>query len=434
MFGYVPARTNDGPASTGITAANAGRLRRQQVRLPGTVDSSPIYLHGVAVKGKRRDVFVVTTTYGKTLAIDAASGKTLWTYTPPGYGSWAGSYRITNASPVADPDRAHVYAAAPDGTISKLALANGHRLWASSITKLPEREKLTGSLNFDDGHVLAATGGYIGDQPPYQGHVAVLDPAKGRILSVWNSLCSDRHRLIAPASCPASDSAIWARGGVVVEPGSHRLLVATGNATYDGRTNWGDSVIVLPPDAGKVLRHYTPSDHQQLNAADIDLGSTAPALLDGGYFVQGGKDGKLRLLRIASLPAGPATGHELQTVPTPGGTLLFSAPAVWQGSWVFVADDAGTEAWRLRGGRLHKVWGTGTAGTSPVVAGGLLYVYDQHGGLDVYTPANGNKVATLPAGSGHWQSPIVADGRVALPEGDANDHATSGILNVYRLP
>ena len=39
--------------------------------------------------------------------------------------------------------------------------------------------------------------------------------------------------------------------------------------------------------------------------------------------------------------------------------------------------------------------------------------------------------ATLSAGSGHWNSPIVADGRIALPEGDANDHATTGVLDIW---
>src|SRR6266542_660270 len=114
-FGYDAARHNAGPASTGITAANVGRLTRQQVRLPGTVDSSPIYLRGVRVRGGRRDAFFVTTSYGKTLAIAAASGTVLWTFTPRGYGSWAGSERITNSTPIADPGRRFVYAAAPDG-------------------------------------------------------------------------------------------------------------------------------------------------------------------------------------------------------------------------------------------------------------------------------------------------------------------------------
>jgi hypothetical protein len=32
----------------------------------------------------------------------------------------------------------------------------------------------------------------------------------------------------------------------------------------------------------------------------------------------------------------------------------------------------------------------------------------------------------------HWQSPIIANGHVAMPEGNANDHATTGVLDIYR--
>jgi hypothetical protein len=85
------------------------------------------------------------------------------------------------------------------------------------------------------------------------------------------------------------------------------------------------------------------------------------------------------------------------------------------------------------GGRLKSLWSNGNAGTSPVVAGGLLYVYDPGGALRVYDPATGHLVATLDAGRGHWNSPIVVDGRIALPEGSANDHATSGVIDVWRL-
>jgi hypothetical protein len=67
-----------------------------------------------------------------------------------------------------------------------------------------------------------------------------------------------------------------------------------------------------------------------------------------------------------------------------------------------------------------------------VIAGGLLWVYNPGGGLNVYRLPTGKRVATLSAGSGHWSSPIVTDGRVALPEGDANDHSTSGVLDIWR--
>ena len=422
-FGYDPARHSSSPDAT-ITAQNVGKLHRRQVRLDGTVDSSPIY-----VAGK----LVVTTTYGKTEALDPDSGRVLWRFTPPAYGRLAGSAQITNATPAASTDRTAVYAAASDGRIRKLRLSDGKVLWTTAITRDPTHEKITSSLNVSRGLVIATTGGYIGDAPPYQGHVVTMSERSGRIAHVWNSLCSDRHALIVPRTCASSDSAIWSRSGAAVDPANGTLVVATGNAPFNGRTDWGDSVLVLSPDASRLLRHWTPVDQARLNVTDADLGSTSPALLDNGYAVQGGKDGKLRLLQLHRLPGVNAkTGGELQTVATPGGVGLFSAPAIWKGSWAFVATDGGTEAWRLRGGRLHTVWSNRNGGTSPVVAGNLLYVAGS-GSVRVYVPTSGRQVATLPSGAVHWQSPIVADGRVFMPEGNANDHATSGVLDIWRL-
>jgi hypothetical protein len=51
--------------------------------------------------------------------------------------------------------------------------------------------------------------------------------------------------------------------------------------------------------------------------------------------------------------------------------------------------------------------------------------------LNVYRPRSGRRVASLGAGDGHWNSPVVADGRIALGEGDANDHAGSGVLDIW---
>jgi outer membrane protein assembly factor BamB len=437
-FGWDARRSGSFPGATGITAANLASLRRQQVQLPGTVDSSAVYLHGVTIRGGTHDAFFVTTTYGITLAVDAASGEVLWRWTPPGYASWAGSARITTATPVVDPSRRYLYAASPDGRIQKLSVANGRVIWRQSITKLPSREKIASALNFDRGHVIAATGGYIGDAPPYQGHVAILASRSGRLLHVWNSLCSNRQALIAPSSCSASDSAIWGRAGAVVVPGSGDLLVATGNGPWNGSTNWGDSTLLLTPTATRLLGNYTPSNTADLNASDQDLGSASPVLLTPKLVVQGGKDGKIRLLSLARMRApGGHKGGELQVVSTPSGTDLFSAPAVWtDGSrtWMCAADNGATAAWVLSGGRLHQVWENRNGGTSPLVAGGLLWVYGPAGGLRVYVPATGRLLTTLDAGPGHWNSPIVVDGRVALPEGNANDHERGGVLDIWRLP
>ena len=193
----------------------------------------------------------------------------------------------------------------------------------------------------------------------------------------------------------------------------------------------------LSSGATTVLGNYTPADTVQLNASDLDLGSTSPFVLDAGHIGQGGKDGKIRILSVAGMRGTtPHTGGELQIVSTPSGTDLFTAPAIWHtgsSTWLFAADNGGTEAWHYRNGHLTEAWQHPTGGTSPIVAGGLLWVYNPGGGLNVYKPGSGALVATLPAGGGHWNSPIVVDGHVALPEGNANDHATSGVLDIWSV-
>ena len=173
QFGWDVASSGASTDPTGITIANAATLQRHQVALDGTVDAAAIYLHGIEVKGAQHDVFFVTTTYGKTIAIDADQGSVLWEYTPAKLAAWQGSRQITNSTPAADPDRNHLYAAAPDGTIQKLAVADGHVLWTTAITQLPAREKIASPLREFRGRIVAVTTGYIGDAPPYQGHAAM---------------------------------------------------------------------------------------------------------------------------------------------------------------------------------------------------------------------------------------------------------------------
>src|SRR6202521_4788992 len=59
-FGWDAGRSSVATDETVITAGNVATLRRQQVTLDGTVDASPIYLHGVRVNGGTDVIFFVT--------------------------------------------------------------------------------------------------------------------------------------------------------------------------------------------------------------------------------------------------------------------------------------------------------------------------------------------------------------------------------------
>jgi hypothetical protein len=145
----------------------------------------------------------------------------------------------------------------------------------------------------------------------------------------------------------------------------------------------------------------------------------------------------LALSRLDGHPAftRESLGGEVQRLPFPGGGQAFTAPAVWRRGGrrtVFVSGESGTAAYVLRGGRLFRAWENGTTGTSPVMAGGLLYVYDPSGaGINVYRPGSPQPIAKLPGDSGHWNSPIVVDGHVVEPEGNANDHMLTGALEIF---
>jgi hypothetical protein len=410
-----------------------------------------VYLHDVRVRGRERDVLFATTSYGRAVAVDAERAKLLWTFTPAGYGALVGTAQITTSSPVVDRGHRFLYSSSPDGHVRKLTL-DGHEVasggWPATVTFDPTHEKLSSSLNLSGRWVIVTTAGYEGDVPPYVGHVALVDRDTGEVRHVFNALCSSQHELIAPSTCEASDAGIWARAGAVVVPGTHELLVTTGNAPFDGAEDWGDSVLKLSPDAERLESNWTPKNHLVMEQHDWDLGSTAPALLRDGkrwLGVQGGKDGWLRLLDVADLNG---RGHaceclrgQLQSIPEKDNPSVMTTPASWRHdgrSWVFVTRSDQTTAYRLAGGehpKLHKVWRRLPGGTSPVIAGGLLYIYEQFAGrIVVYRPETGKTVATLPAATGHWNSPIVADGRIALGVGSANARPTSGRLAIWHLP
>lgn len=250
------------------------------MNLDGTVGSSPIYLNGVVFRRAAFHLAGLLVVDGQRADHDRDAG--------------------------ARPERVVSVRRVAGGRIVKLSTANGRPAWSVSITKLPTREKVAGALNFANGNVVAVTGGYLGDAPPYD----------------------------TPA------------------------------------------------------RQLHAREHGAADASDRDLGSTSPVVLDSGHLAQGGKDGRIRVLSVARMRgSAPHRGGALQSVSTPSGADLFTAPAVWRtgsGTWLFAADDGGTTAWRWSGGRLRRVWRHGTGGTR----------------LNVYRPGTGALVATLPAAAG----------------------------------
>ncbi|HEU5328159.1 MAG TPA: PQQ-binding-like beta-propeller repeat protein [Thermomicrobiales bacterium] len=434
-FGFDPARSGVNPVETRISPQMVAGLRQQwRVTLPGVADSSPILLHDLAFPdGTMRDVLYVTTRDGRLLAVDAANGAVLWSKQPSGP-------KITHSSPVADPARKLVYAYGLDGLLHRYdAVTGDERMgngWPVQITLMRDTEKESASLNIAGDTIYVTTSGYLGDAPPYQGHVVIVDAPTGQT-HVFNSLCANLPRLLKQGDCQSQRSGIWARAGVVLDPATGNLFVATGNGRFNadsGGNDFGDSVIQLSPDGTKVIDSYTPQDYQELDDRDADLGSTAPALLPRIansktplLLVQGGKDGLLRLVNRQNMSGQGGPGHvggELQAIKATGcGT--FTQPVVWTDPggalWVIVAGQCALDAYQIvtdAGGttRLQPAWTVQQRFTTPVLAGGVLFAsgngavlaLDPRTGKQLWSSANPGAGGTI--GGIHWESPIVING------------------------
>lgn len=438
-FGYDPARSGVNPQQTTLTAANVEQMQKLwDVQAPGVADSSPILLHGLLFPdGKRHDVLYVTTRDGRILALDASDGAQIWGHQPSGP-------KITHSSPVADPNRQYIYAYGLDGYVHKYNAISGVESighgWPVQVTLMPDSEKEGTALNIANGRLYVGVGGYIGDAPPYQGHVVTVDLATGAT-HVFNSLCANITHLLTATECSAERSAIWARGGVVVDPVTDDIFATTGNGPYDANTgghDYGDSILKLSPDGSQLLDSYTPTTQAYLDETDEDLGSVAPALLPKIVasktplmLVQGGKDGVLRLINRQNMSGRGGPGHEggeLQAISLPGCNL-FAQPAVWTAPhtndiWVFAPFTCGLAAFRVNTNpagatTLSAVWKIGDTVTSPVLAGGVLYAVES-GKILALDPTTGHTLwsATQGVGPIHWESPIVVGG--ALYVGDEN--------------
>lgn len=442
-------RSGINTAETQITPANVANLTRiWQKGMPAVVDGAPVELPNVATAQGSKTLLFVTTKAGSLLAIDAATGNQVWRQDSNGP-------NFTTSSPALDPSGHFVYGYGLDGKVHKYDVGTGKETtdntWPVTITHMPNVEKGSSPINVGNGFLYMPIAGYPGDGGHYEGHAVAVNLSTGAV-TVFNALCANITHVLGPNECADVQTAIWARGGVVVDPVTGNVFVTTGNGPFrgDGRA-FGDSVIELSPDLTKVIDSYTPGSFAQLQAADQDLGSAAPAILPKQassstpyLMVQAGKDNTLRLLNRQNLSGqgGPNhTGGELQMVALPQGGDVDTHPVVWNDgagmTWVFVANFSGFSAFKVvTDGAGHTTlqlaYHNGNSGSSPFMANGVLFVQGD-GVLRAMNPTTGAVLwSSTQASAGgsigglHWQSPIVVNGHVYVPD-------NAGNLSAYML-
>jgi outer membrane protein assembly factor BamB len=287
-----------------------------------------------------------------------------------------------------------------------------------------------GALALLNGTLYVPYGGFGGDCGDYHGWVVGISTDDPTRVSAW--------------ATRSTRSGIWAPSGVVSDGKS--LFVTTGNATVGPTWLDGEAVIKLPPSlaaSDNPTDYYTPPNWSFLDEMDLDLGSTAPLLVDvpgatpsslvlalgkdrQGYVLDRNNLGGISAPLTGALVSGEAIFGATATFTTPMGTFVafrgFGAnvPIVAQGHVTVFTITATTPP------TLKGVWcGGPNSFSSPTVSMidaqgtnaliwvvGLddkLHAYDAETGAEIF--AGGTDLDLIP-GVQKYQAAIVAHGRV----------------------
>jgi hypothetical protein len=250
---------------------------------------------------------------------------------------------------------------------------------------------------------------------------------------------------------------VWLGGAGPSADASGNIYVSTGNGTYDGVTNWGDSAVKLSP-TGSILDWFTPFNQSVFNANDIDLASSGVMILPDAMgstahphlALATGKVSILYLLDQTNMGKfNSSTNSDLQEVITcttaqncPNTTLLdggnYGDPAYWNGNIYTTGQNYPLSMFQIANGVIATPQSSKSnntfppRGAIPVVsangtATGVVWVLDLSGWsantpaiLDAYDAANVSTLLYSSPASGagaagpavKFTLPTVANGKV----------------------
>lgn len=309
-------------------------------------------------------------------------------------------------TPAADPASGRAYAVAylrgHHHVLFALSLVDGSVKWQVDVDppgSTPAVQQLRGALAIGSGNVYVPFGGLFGDCGQYRGYVVAvpLNGGRSRVYTV-------------PAGRGGS---IWSPAGPTIAPDGS-VYVVTGNSFGPG-FGYSDSVLQLAPDLGAVRSYFAPSNWEQLNAGDTDLGSVGAALLPAlGRVVVIGKEGVAYLLRAGSLGG---IGGQVASRRVCGGAYGGTAVV---GSTVYVPCVDGLYALAVTSTSIDVMWHAAhPADASPIVAAGALWAVEPGSAtLFAVDLASGKTLYSTAVGAAtRFGTPAAIEGFVVAPAG-----------------
>jgi hypothetical protein len=267
-----------------LTPANVNSTTFGQIfssPLDGFVWAQPLFMSGVQIASAAHNVVYAATANASVYAFDADNGQQLWKTSLLGSGELPASGATIHSSvpkigvtgtPVIDPSSNTIYAVTQ--SVSTTA-GYFHRLHALDITT--GAEKFGGPITISGpawdasqhlqrpGLMLANGNVYIafgsnGDVQPFHGWIFAYNASNLSQVAVWND------------TAIGGEGGIWMGGAGIVGDVFGNLFVSTGNGDWDGKTQFGQSVVKLSPSLA-VTDYFTPYDHVKQSSGDQDLGS-----------------------------------------------------------------------------------------------------------------------------------------------------------------
>jgi uncharacterized protein (TIGR03437 family) len=305
--------------------ANFGKVGTFPV--DGQVYAQPLYVSGVAIGGTNYNVLYVATMHNSIFAFNAdapQSATPLWQVNL-GAPVPIGLFNFTDISPeigilgtpVIDAKNQILYVAAdmlPAGAFSNpvfelhaLSLIDGHEMLGGPVqiaVSVPGTGagSNNGTIVFDgfmqlqrpglmlsNGTLYIAFGSHA-DAGNYQGWIIGYNASTLKQTAVFNSAPNGRQ------------SAFWQSGRAPAIDTNGDVYAVSGNGDFDGKVNFGESVLRLSGGNLSLLDWYTPQEWSNLNDQDWDLGSSGAMLVPNtNLMLAGAKSGMLYLLQKNSL-------------------------------------------------------------------------------------------------------------------------------------
>jgi len=315
-----PSRTGENPNETILNTSNVNQNTFGKVwsyPVNGSTYAQALYASGISIGGGTNDAVFIETMADQAYAFSATSNAQYWhvsftggdiTPVPPGdYPS--GNNIIGNlgveSTPYIDKSLNTIYMVAKTKntsnstyyyTLHALSLTDGSEQFGGPVNisasgfNVKQQNQRMGLAKAGNNIIVTWTS--YQDSQPYHGWMMAYNETTLSQAGVFNDTSS------------GNQAGIWQQGRAPAVDSSGNVYVITGNGTWDGSKNFGESFLKLSSSLS-LLSWFTPDNYSSLNSGDEDLGSGGALLIPGtSYVFGGGKQGTVFLLNTSNL------GHE----------------------------------------------------------------------------------------------------------------------------